>query len=193
MGGSYVGDAVVSLLTILFDLYILAVMLRFLLQWVRADFYNPISQFLVRITNPPLRFLRRFIPGWGGIDLASVVLLLALESLKLWLVLSISARFPPLTGLLILSIADLLTLAIHVFLFSILIQVIISWVNPGLYSPATYLLYRLNEPLLTPARRLIPPFAGLDLSPLVVLIFLRVIVYKLVAVPLTDLGRNLLS
>lgn len=188
MGGSYVGNAATFLVETLFGLYILIVMLRFLLQWVRADFYNPVSQFLVKITTPPLRPLRRVIPGWAGMDLAAVVLMLVLQMLALTLIALVRGVEPALGPLLVVSIAELVSLLLNVFLFSIIIQVILSWVNPGAYNPVTGLLYSLNEPLLRPARRLIPPISGLDLSPIAVLIGIQVLKMLLIP-PLMSLAR----
>lgn len=189
--GNYVNNAGGFLISTLFGLFILAVMLRFLLQLVRADFYNPVSQALVKITNPLLKPLRRLIPGLGGIDLAAVVLLLALKSLEMWLLASLyGAGLPGPLGLVVLALAQLLGLLINVYFFSILIQVILSWVNPGTYNPIAGVLYQLNAPLLNPAQRLIPPLGGLDLSPMVVLIVLKLAEFLLVA-PLTDLALRL--
>ena len=187
----YVGNAATFLIETLFGLYILVVMLRLLFQLVRADFYNPLSQFVVKATNPPLRHLRRFIPGFRGIDLASVTLLVALQLIELSLVSLVLGVAPHPVGLVILSLAQLLQLAIYVFMFSIIIQVVISWVNPGAYNPVVSLLHSLNEPLLAPARRMIPPMSGLDLSPLVVIVGLQLALLLLVA-PISDLGRWLL-
>lgn len=187
----YAGNAATFLITTLFGLYLLAVMLRFLFQLTRADFYNPISQFIVRITNPLLLPLRRVIPGVAGIDLASVVLMMLIQTLELSLTYWISGYGPHFAGLIVLAIGKLLSLAVSIFFFSILIQVIISWVNPGAYNPITSLLYSLNEPLLAPARRMIPPLSGLDLSPLVVIIILQLVSYLVVA-PISDMGRGLL-
>ncbi|HSR62519.1 MAG TPA: YggT family protein, partial [Gammaproteobacteria bacterium] len=83
---SYLSNAGEFLISVIFDLYILAVMLRFLLQWVRADFYNPFSQFLVKVTNPALRPLRRIIPGYAGIDWPSILLMLILQAVELVLI-----------------------------------------------------------------------------------------------------------
>ena len=191
MGGNYVGNAATFLIETLFFLYILIVMLRFLLQLVRADFYNPVSQFLVKATQPPLMVLRRVVPGFAGIDLASVVLMLALKFIELWLVFEMLDRAPGAGGLLVLSIAELLALLINVFVFSILIQVIVSWINPGTYNPVMSVLHSLNEPLLAPARRVIPPISGLDLSPIAVLIALQLVSILLVA-PIRDMGRAMI-
>ncbi len=189
--GNYVNNAGAFLISTLFSMYILAVMLRFLLQLVRADFYNPLSQFLVKITNPPLKPLRRLIPGLGGIDLASIVLLLALKLLEIWLLATLyRAGLPGPAGLVVLALAQLLDLLINVYFFSILIQAILSWVNPGHHNPITTVLYQLNAPLLNPAQRLIPPMGGLDLSPVVVLIALQLASILLVA-PLMALAQRL--
>ena len=186
--GGYFSEAIRFLITVIFDIYILAVVLRFLLQVVRADFYNPISQLLVTITNPPLRPLRRFIPGYRGIDLASVVLMLLLKAIEIFLIsLLVYGRIPGIIGLFILSFAQLLNLIIYIFIIAIFIQVILSWVSPGAYNPATVLLYRLTEPLLRPARRLLPPISGLDLSPILVFILLQLTVILIIK-PLTHFG-----
>ena len=191
MSGSSLSEAGIFLITVIFNLYILAVALRFLLQCVRADFYNPISQLLVTITNPVLRPMRRWIPGAGGIDLSSLLLMFVLKSIELMLIWLISTgRIPALPGLFVISIAKLLNLMIYIFFFAILIQVIISWVNPGAYNPVTVLLYRLTDPLMRPARRLIPPMGGLDLSPMVVLIALQLIIILFIK-PLILMGNSL--
>ncbi len=191
MTGSPLSDAGIFLVNTVFGLYILIVALRFLLQCVRADFYNPISQFLVTFTNPPLRFLRRFIPGFAGIDWPSLLLMLALQSLELVITgLLGPGQIPALPGLLVLSIATLLKLFIYIFFFAIFIRIIISWVNPGAYNPVTVILHRLTDPLLRPARRLIPPISGLDLSPMVVIVALQLMIILFIK-PLTDLGYSL--
>lgn len=190
MGGSYAGNAGVFLVQTLFGLYIGAVMIRFLLARVRADFYNPVSQFLVKVTNPPLVPLRRLIPSMLGIDMASVVLMLGLQMLELFVIGLISGLgFQPL-GLVVLSLAELLSLLLQIYFFTILIQVVLSWVSPGNYNPAVALLYSLNEPLLGRARRLLPPIQGFDLSPIVVMIGIQLLTILLVA-PIRDLGRGL--
>jgi len=191
MGGGYFGNAGVFLINTVFGTYILIVMLRFLLQLVRGDFYNPVSQFLVKATNPVLVPLRRVIPGLFGIDFASVVLLLTLQILQIVLAGLIKGyAFQPL-GLVVMSIAELASLTLNVFFFSILIQVILSWVNPGTYNPVTALLYGLNEPLLRPARRLIPPVSGFDFSPLVVGVALKLLEMTVIAW-LVNTGRGML-
>ncbi len=173
MGSSYFTNPLEFLISTLIGLFITAVMLRFLLAMVRADFYNPLTQILVKLTNPALKPLRRFIPGFGGIDIASLLLMLALQMLALTLITLLRGAALHPVGLLLWSLAELLGLLFNIYMFSILIQVVLSWVNPNAYNPAVSLLYSINEPLLAPARRLIPPLSGLDLSPVVVLLGLQ--------------------
>jgi YggT family protein len=175
MHSSYVTDPLEFLISTLFGLYILAVMLRFLLALVRADFYNPLSQFLVKITSPLLIPLRRLIPSIGRVDTSALVLMLILQMTALLLIVSLRGGEFSLFGLLVLSFAELLGLFLNVMLFAILIQVIISWINPGSYNPAVAVLYSLTEPVLGPFRRLIPPVSGIDFSPLLALIAIQLI------------------
>ncbi|MBT3047275.1 MAG: YggT family protein [Candidatus Thiodiazotropha sp.] len=181
MGSSYLTNPVVFLVQTLFGLYILAILLRFLLQLVRADFYNPISQFLVKVTNPPLKPLRRIIPGFGGIDLSSLLLAWLLKAIELMIIIAIGGGSISLIAPFIWAIPELVELLINIYLFGILIQVILSWVNPGSYNPAVALLYSLTSPLLTPAQKILPPTGGIDLSPMLVIIGL--ILLKMLLIP----------
>jgi YggT family protein len=188
---AYLGQAAVFLVETVFGIYILMVLLRLLFQLVRADFYNPFSQFLVRLTNPPLLPLRRIVPGLGGIDVASIILLLALQVLKLFLVVLINGYAATPIGMVVLSLAQLLELTVWVFLIAIFVRIILSWIAPHSHHPMTALLISLTEPLMRPARRLLPPISGLDLSPIIVLILLQ-LTLMLVVQPLTDLGVALI-
>jgi len=181
MGNTYLTNPLVFLIQILFGTYTLVVMLRFLLQLVRADFYNPVSQFIVKATSPLLRPLRRLIPSFRGIDMASIVLMWLVKSAELLLIMLVSGRAVNLLAPLALAIPELVGLAIDVFLYAILIQVILSWVNPGGYNPVIGLIDRLTDPLLQPARRVIPAMGGLDLSPMVVMIGL--VLLKMLLLP----------
>jgi YggT family protein len=170
MSSEYWVDPVVFLIDTLFSLYIFAVLLRFLFQWVEADFYNPISQFLIKITHPPLRFLRRFIPSIGRVDTASLVLMFGLQLLGGYLVFWLKGAVPAFPALCVWTLVQLLDLVFNLYFFSILIRAVLSWVGPGVYNPATSLLYSLTEPLLRASRRLLPPIGAIDLSPLIPLI-----------------------
>jgi YggT family protein len=188
--GGYGTNAIEFLIQTLFGLYLVAIMLRVLLQLTRADFYNPVSQFLVKVTNPPLIPLRRVIPGFMGIDFAAVVLMIVIKMVEIFLIVLIKGVSVNFFGVVVLAIAELFRLLINVYFFTILIQVVLSWVNPGSYNPAVSLLYSINEPLLGRARRMIPPISGFDLSPIVVIILLQLISILLVQ-PIADLGQGL--
>lgn len=170
----YLASPLTFLVSTVISLYILAVMLRFLLQLTRADFYNPLTQFIVKITSPALRPLRRVIPGWGGMDVAALVLMLLLQILSVWLVFMLAGRAIDPVNLVIVAIAQLVDLAFSVFIFSVLIQAVLSWITPGTYNPVTSVLFSLTEPVLRPLRRVIPPISGFDLSPLVAILGLQV-------------------
>ena len=182
MSANYFTNPLEFLITTLFSLYILAVMLRFLLGAVRADFYNPISQFLVRITNPLLLPLRKVIPGIGKYDTASLVLLLILQLTLLVVIVLLRGGDIPFVSLLLVAVLEIILLMINVFIFAIFVQVILSWINPGTQNPVSGLLYSLTTPVLRPIQRLLPPVSGMDLSPLFALIGLQVL--KMLIVPL---------
>jgi YggT family protein len=193
MGSGYLLSPLMLIINTLFDLYILLVLLRFLLQMLRADFFNPVSQFIERLTIPPRRLLRRFIPNIGGQETASIVLCLLLIYTKFTVMrlLSIPAAhiggvLAPIgsvsyAGLFVLSIADLVALVLTVFLVAVIIQVILSWVSPGHYNPVIGLVNRIAEPILKPIRKFIPPLGGLDLTPLFASLLL--LVAKMIVVP----------
>ena len=172
----YFSEAGVFLINVIFGFLILMIMLRFLLQWVRADFYNPISQFIVKISDPLLKPLRRIIPGIGGIDMAAIVLMLMLKFIELLLTFAISGLPMHPVLLLILSITGLIKLLLYIFIVAIIISVIASWIAPGGYNPALGLIQQLTAPVMRPIQRYMKPVAGLDLSPLVALLVLNLLV-----------------
>lgn len=177
----YLSNAGVFLIKTLFGIYEIIILLRFLMQMVRADFYNPISQFVVKATSLPLKPLRRLIPGAAGMDMASLVLLLVLIIVELLLLSLVSTLpMPSVIGLVALALVELLKLTINVFLFSVIILAILSWVSPGGYNPVANLLFQITAPLMRPARRMLPPMGGLDLSPMLVIIVLYLLILLLV-------------
>jgi YggT family protein len=173
MGSAYFLNPVLFILTTAFELYIIAIILRFLLQWVRADFYNPISQFLVKVTNPPLAPLRRLLPGFAGLDLAAILLALLIAMLEIALIRLIGGYAIGFVYLIAEGLAKIIQLFMGIYFFTIIIQVVLSWVNPGQYNPVTVLLYQINQPLLRPIRRLLPDAGGFDFSPLVALLLIQ--------------------
>lgn len=181
MDSNYFTNPLVFLVQVLFELYLLIVMLRFLLQIVRADFYNPVSQFIVKATAPVLKPFRSIIPGYGGIDLSSLVVAWLIKTIELVLIIAISGKGLMLLYPLLQAIPELIELTINIFLFSVLIVVILSWVSPGGYNPAISLLHSLTEPVMRPARKIIPAMGGLDLSPIAVMIALTLL--KMLLIP----------
>ena len=171
--------ALTYLISTVFDLYIVAVILRLILQWVRADFYNPLSQFLVKITSPLLVPLRRVIPSIGRLDTAAVVLALALEVTSLFIISQINSLSLAWPQLILLAITKLLMAVLWLYFFLILAVVILSWVGGQLRHPIIPLMYQLTEPVLRPLRKLIPPIAGMDLSPLFAIIAIRFLILLL--------------
>jgi YggT family protein len=158
------------------SIYLLAMLLRFLLQLVRADFYNPISQFLVKITNPLVIPLRRVLPGLGGIDMASLVLsvLLQLAGIAAMLLLN-NVGLPNILLLLAWSLLGVFALLVNIYFFALLAMIILSWVAPGSNHPAIYLLYQITEPVMAPFRKALPPMGGIDFSPILVFILINVV------------------
>jgi YggT family protein len=162
----------------LFSLYLLAVLIRFLLQQVRADFYNPISQFFVKATNPALKPLRRVIPGWGGIDFASIVLAFLVELIAIYLLTLVSGyNIFDLNPVRIIgwAIVGVLSFVVNFYFFAVIVAIIVSWVAPQSYHPAIILLHQLTQPVMAPFRRILPPLGGLDLSPILVFIVINIL------------------
>jgi YggT family protein len=148
-----------------------AVLARFILQAVRADFYNPITQAIVRITDPVLKPLRKVIPSAGGLDLAALLVVIVLQVL---LVFVMFGGIGPFTAV-VLSSFRLLMLVLDIYFWSLIIIVILSWVAPQTRHPGAELLHQVTEPLVAPFRRLIPPMGGLDFSVLVVFLVLTIV------------------
>ncbi|MBV7560997.1 YggT family protein [Pseudomonas sp. sia0905] len=168
--------AAVYILQTIGSFYLLIVLLRFILQLVRADFYNPLSQFIVRATHPILKPLRRIIPSLGGLDLASLVLALIVQFVLMALTLmlmGVGISDPLLV--LVWSIIGVTALLLKVFFFALIISVILSWVAQGTHNPAALLVNQICEPLLMPIRRILPNLGGLDLSPIVAFLILNLI------------------
>jgi YggT family protein len=150
---------------------------------VRADFYNPVSQFLVRVTDPLLKPTRRLIPAIGKFDSSAWVVMLVLQMAAFALIALVQGAPLSAGWLFVRALIALLELFLNVFLFAILIQVILSWVGPsGGYNPVVSILYSLTEPVLAPCRRLLPPISGFDLSPILALIGIQLI--KMLTLPL---------
>ncbi|WP_207284078.1 YggT family protein [Pseudomonas sp. FW300-N2F2] len=168
--------AAVYVLQTLGSLYLLIVLLRFVLQLVRANFYNPLCQFIVKATQPLLKPLRRIIPSLFGLDMSSLVLaiLVQLALMALTLLLTYGTTGNPLQ-LLIWSLIGVTALFLKIFFFAMIISVILSWVAPGSHNPGAELVNQICEPALAPFRRLLPNLGGLDISPILAFMVLKLI------------------
>lgn len=164
--------ALTFLLSTVVDLYLFVLLTRFILQLVRADFYNPISQVVVKATNPVLVPLRKLVPARGNLDLAAIiaVLLLVIGKTYLLLMLSGAGSLPPVAAMVLYSLRALAGLLLNFLFFAVLVRVILSWVAPDPYNPFTAIMIQITEPVMAPVRRILPPMGGLDLSPLIVLL-----------------------
>jgi len=158
------------------SLYLMIILLRFILQLSRADFYNPISQFVVKATNPLVVPLRRIIPGVAGIDLASIVLAVLFQAVVIGVklaVLGLGMANP--VGILVMSLVLVIGMILKVYFWSLLIMIVASWIAPGSMHPALVLINQICEPVMAPFRKLLPPMGGLDLSPILVFLVLQVL------------------
>lgn len=166
----------IMLVKTLAEMYLFIVILRFLFQVVRADFYNPLSQFVVKATNPPLKPLRRIIPGVAGIDFASVVLALLIQWFSMQAIALIlgAGIIPPISAIL-WSLIGTISLVVHIYFWGMLAVIIVGWVAPQSYHPLLILLRQIIEPAMTPFRKLLPSMGGLDLSPILAFLALNVI------------------
>ncbi|UFP99913.1 YggT family protein [Pseudomonas fitomaticsae] len=168
--------AAVYVLQTLGSLYLLIVLLRFVLQLVRANFYNPLCQFVVKATQPLLKPLRRIIPSMFSLDMSSLVLaiLVQLALMALTLLLTYGTTGNPLQ-LLIWSLIGVTALFLKIFFWAMIISIILSWVAPGSHNPGAELVNQICEPALAPFRRIVPNLGGLDLSPIFAFLVLKLI------------------
>lgn len=173
---SALSEILAYLIQTLLTLALLAVVLRLLLQLVRADFYNPVSQFLARLTNPLVLPLRRVVPSVGGLDLSSLLLALVLQLAAIIALLALNGVGLPNIGLLLVwSVLGVVGLVVNIYFFALLAMIILSWIAPASRHPALLLLFQLTEPVMAPFRRMLPNMGGLDFSPILVFILINII------------------
>ena len=151
------------------------VMLRFLLQLVRADFYNPISQFVVKFTNPVLIPLRRVIPGFGGLDVSSLLLAYAVQLLTMAAIILVAGYGVPWPSLFIWAVIGIASLLLNIYFWGLIVIVVASWIAPNSYNPALILVNQILEPVIRPIRSKMPDLGGLDLSPIVVFLLIQIV------------------
>lgn len=185
-------NALSFLINIVSQFYVGLVLMRFLMQWARADFYNPLAQFIVRATNPLVRPLRRIIPSVLGLDVASVCLALILQLVSLILILVVQGQIGATAWNVVMSLAtvQLILLILHIYMLAAFLLFVVSWLSPYNDNPLTILAYQLIEPLSLRIRRHIPPFHGVDFSLMVIVIGITLIKIVLVTPLLEALGTH---
>lgn len=184
------GQVIVLLVNTLGGILILALILRFLLQASRADFYNPVSQALIKLTTPVLNPLKRIVPSWRNFDIAALLLTLIISTLATTLMI-FAAGFvlPDIGTLLSWSFLGIFSFILKIYFWGLLISIIASWVAPYSGNPVLMLIQQLLEPLQSKFRKIIPPMGGLDFSP--IFIFLAIQVVEIMVVETLAGGLNL--
>lgn len=173
--GANVANALLFLITTLFDLVLWIYLLRILLQVSRADFYNPISQAIFKVTRYPTDWLRPYLPSFRNINLGLLLVLALLGVTYIYVVTGMLGFSIGTPAALWYAALKLVALTVNLYTLTLFVQAILSWLGPGVNNPASNILWSLNEPLLRPVRRILPPLSGLDLAPLVVILLLQVI------------------
>lgn len=169
----------IFLVEVLFSFYIGAILIRFLLALSRANFYNPLSQSLVKITNPVLVPLRRIIPPLGKLDTAAMVLALGLKMIQTLLLVALQGSEASLPVVLVYAIIDLLRTVIYIYIIALLVQAVLSWVGNHQGNPLADILHSLTEPLLRPVRQFVPVVGMMDFAPMVAMLLLYIVLIVL--------------
>jgi YggT family protein len=170
-----VTQALVFIVNAVAQLYLFVLLLRILLPWLGADYRNPITQAILKITSPVVVPLRRIIPPVGRVDTATLLVAFIIQYLLILLILLIFGRTADVGTIALTAVVDLVLLLLRLFVFAIIIRVILSWISPGGYNPALAIIHALTDRVLLPFRRIIPPLGGLDLSPLVAIILITAV------------------
>lgn len=186
----YVADAGSLVVSTVFAIAMLVLILRLLLQVIRANFYNPICQLIYKVTNPVLMPINRVLPAWRGLNVGAIVVAWLLSCLWILVLAAISGVTLAAAGILMLGFARFLQFLLQTLFWVTLISVLLSWFSPDPRNPAVPLLYSIADIVLRPVRRVIPPLGGLDLSPIIALLGLQVLMILLVA-PVQQLGTAL--
>ncbi len=169
---SNISSAIVFVVNAITSLYLLVLLLRFWMPWLRADFRNPLAQGILRFTSPLVIPVRRILPSFGRLDTATVLVAFVIQYLTVLLLLLIMGRTEGIAAIALTALVKLVVLSINLFVYAIFIRIILSWVSQGGYNPATAIITTLTEPVLRPFRRLIPSMGGFDISPIFAIILL---------------------
>lgn len=184
-------NAGIFLISLLFDFYLIILLLRLCMQRLGMRYFNPISQWVIKLTNPLVVPLRKVIPGYRGFDLAIVFWLIIIAFVEAFLLLWLRLHLlPQIGGVLIVAVGNLIEKTVNLFFYTIIIRFIISWIPTLQHNPVSEIVYAITEPLLQRARQLIPTIGSFDFSPILVLIVFQLI--SIVAVtPLLSFGMRL--
>lgn len=166
-------DALIFLVRTFADLYLLTFLLRFIMQWARANHYNPLSQVVFKVTNPLVVPARRLLPSVAGLDMPTLIVLIVLELVLTFVLLRLVGLSLPIPRLLFYSLLRLISLVLWFYVGALIIYAVLSWFAQPSRNPMAMLLGELVEPLLRPARRMLPPIGGFDLSVLLVIVLLQ--------------------
>ena len=169
---SNIASAIVFIVNAVTSLYLLVLLLRFWMPWLRADFRNPLAQGILRLTSPIVIPVRRIVPSFGRLDTATVLVAFIIQYLSVLLLLLIMGQAAAIPVIALTAIVKLVVLSINLFVYAIFLRIILSWISQGGYNPATAIIATLTEPVLRPFRRLIPPLGGFDISPIFAIILL---------------------
>ncbi len=185
-------SAALFLLQVVFNLYIIIIIIRMLLQFSNANYHNPVSQFFVKLTKPVANPLRRILPVYKDVDLALLAILIVLSMIQVWIVMWVKSFLTfHVLAIFILGIANIFDQTLNIYFYAILAAAILSWLNTAYSHPVVEILYCLTEPIMRPFRRIIPTIANIDFSPIVVLIVLKLVTIIFVH-SLQNLGIGLL-
>ncbi|MEO8401289.1 MAG: YggT family protein [Gammaproteobacteria bacterium] len=171
-------NAGIFLISTLFNLYLFVLVVRLILAFAQANYFNPLTQLIIKLTQPLVAPLRRIFPTYRGIEYATLVLILFFELLKIILLSAITIGLPNIVELFVFTVADSLKLILNTFFYAILLRAILSWFQPG-FSPAGQLLEQISSPIMRPLQRMIPPINGIDITPIPALIILQLLVILL--------------
>ncbi len=183
-GGTFLVDAI-------FGLFIFCILIRFWMHMNNADFRNPIGHFLVQISNPLLSPFKKVLLTSKSFAMATFAIAFVLTVVKLFILFSMNSQGVSIPSLLLFATADIIQSSVYILLGAMIIRVISSWIAPqGSYNPFISVVYSITEPLMAPARRIIPMMSGIDLSPIIVFLFLQLSLIVIIP-PIRDLAASL--
>ena len=180
--------ALLFLVNTLFNLYLFVLIVRAILVWIGANYHEPITQVIVKLTQFIIKPLQGLIPNFRRVECATLLVILLMEMLKFLLISVISYGFPNISGLILLAVGDTLKWLLQIFFYAIVLQAIMSWIQP--MSPINYTLQRFTSPIMQPIQRIIPPIGGIDITPIPALIILQLLSMLLVS-PMMAMGLSI--